>query len=248
MKAIVTGMNGTVAPAVASFLRSGGVQIVAWDRSILPIDDLSATSSFLERERPDVFLHVATGPPQWAETVARECGRLQIQFLFTSSVSVFSENGTGPYRPGDQPTATDDYGRYKAECERLVQGANPRAIVARLGWQIGEAPGSNNMIDYLERTAAEAGHIDASAQWYPSCSFLPDTAAALTSLLHRHEPGIYHVNGNKDLNFFIIVSGLNRLHGKRWDVRPGTDPARDDRMLDERVHVAAIDKRLEAAP
>ena len=38
MKALVTGMNGTVAPALASSLSKAGHTVMPWDRSVVPID------------------------------------------------------------------------------------------------------------------------------------------------------------------------------------------------------------------
>src|SRR5688572_15908766 len=112
MKAIITGLNGTVAPATAATFRERGIEVVAWKRYEVSIENIDEMRGFLHREQPDWFLHIATGPPQWAESVSRLCAEESIRFLFTSSVSVFSEHGTGPYTVDDEPTATDDYGRY----------------------------------------------------------------------------------------------------------------------------------------
>lgn len=239
-------MNGTVAPALAAVLRNDGVEVIPWDRRQISIEDPGAGRDFLRRERPDWFFHVATGPPQWAETVAHLCSGLAIRFLFTSSVSVFSEDYTGPYTVADTPTATDDYGRYKRDCEARIREENPEALIVRIGWQIGTGSGSNNMVDYLERTAAEnGGTVAASTRWLPCCSFLPDTGAVLRDLAHgQFPPGIYHVNGNPGLTFYEIATRLNQLHGSRWIIKRDTQPARDDRLLDHRLSVPLITDRL----
>lgn len=244
MRAIVTGLNGTVAPAVADALQRNGHTVIGWNRAAVPIDDAEKINAFFHESAPDAFFHIATGPPQWAELVARLCFERDIKFLFTSSVSVFSENGSGPYSTHDAPTATDEYGRYKIECERLVQHANPSAFIARLGWQIGHAPGSNNMIDYLERTMRNDGKISASTRWISCCSFLEDTATALLELIGHHSPALYHLNGNPGWNFYDIVCALNALHGNRWLVEQGMIPNRNDTLLEDRIKVRPIDARL----
>jgi dTDP-4-dehydrorhamnose reductase len=244
MRAIITGMNGTVAPAVARHLRKHGHESIAWDRSRTPTDDPDAIRRFITEQRPDWFFHVATGSPDWAEAVARVCGEQGIRFLFTSSVSVFANTQQGPFTPDATPQPNDDYGAYKLECERRVRGANAEAIIARLAWQIGDAPGSNNMVDYLERTATTHGRIDASASWVPACAFLQDTAASLHALIESYPADLYQLDANPGLSFFEIATRLNRMHGERWRIEQAEAPAQNNRMLDDRIAITPITERL----
>lgn len=245
-RVILTGLSGTVAPVVARELQARGDAVVPWKRSEVSIEDRAAMRAFLERVRPDWFLHIAMGPPQWAEAVAGLCHEQGVKFLFTSTVSVFSEDGTGPHTVNDEPTATDDYGRYKIECERRVRGVNPSAVIARIGWQIGDVPGSNTMTDFLDRTQRERGCVEASTVWMPSCSFLADTAEALVALMERPSEGLFHLNGNPGFTFFEIASALSALHGNAWRIVPSESPRRDDRLIDERIAVRSILDRLVA--
>ena len=239
MKALVTGMHGTVAPALAQALAKAGSSVVPWDRSAHPIDNPDAVRFFIECEKPDLFCHLAMGSPDWAEGAARTCAENHIPFLFISSVSVYAASQAGPFTIRDITLPDDDYGRYKLECERRVQAAHPQAHVVRIGWQIGTAPGGNQMVDYLERMFRERGQIDASTLWFPACSFLPDTAESLVRIL-KLPPGLYHLDGNPGLNFFEIATGLNRLLGQPWKVVPVAGLVQNHRMLDPRVPVAPI--------
>ena len=247
MKALVTGLHGTVAPALAQVLAQADYSVVPWDRSAHPIDNPDAVRFFIECEKPDVFCHLAMGPPDWAEWAARACAENHIPFLYVSSVSVYAASQSGPFTIRDVPRPDDDYGRYKLECERRVQVAHPQAHVVRIGWQIGTAPGGNQMVDFLDRANREHGQIDASTRWFPGCSFLSDTAASLTHVLIL-PPGLYHVDGNPGLNFFEIASGLNRLMGQPWKVAPVSGLVQNHRMLDPRVPVASIARRFPALP
>jgi len=240
MKGIVTGMNGTVAPVVAKRLEADGHEVVAWDRSQVPIDNLEIVRHFIRSTQPDWFLHIATGSPDWAEWVAQVCAEEQIKFLFTSSVSVFSAQQHGPFGVDVQPAATDDYGAYKIACEQRVRLANGQAIIARLAWQIGTAPGSNNMIDFLHRTMQTNGQIEASTKWYPACAFLEDTADGVYRLIDAYERGTYQLDGNPELTFHEIVTSLNRLHGEHWTIVPTETPVQNNRMLDDRITIKPI--------
>ena len=246
MKALVTGMRGTVAPVFAQALRAEGVSVVPWDRDLHPIDNPEAVRFFIRAERPDLFCHLALGSPDWAEWAARTCAEMNVPFLYVGSVSVYGSAQTGPFAPADLPVPDDDYGRYKFECERRVLAAHPRAHVVRIGWQIGDRPGGNQMVDHLDRTFREQGRIDASVRWFPGCSFLPDTAAALVRIAKRRPPGLYHLDGNPGLNFFEIASGLNDLLGRPWAVAPVAGLVQNRRMLDPRAPVASIQARFRA--
>lgn len=244
MKVIVTGMRGTVAPALARRLGERGHEVVAWDRGRVPAGDPAACRAFVADAGADWLFHVATGPPEWAETIARACADHGVGLLFTSSVSVFSDRRQGPYGVDLEPDATDDYGAYKIECERRVRGAHPGAIVARLGWQIGDAPGSNTMVDHLSRAMERDGRIEASARWLPSCSFLADTADALCDLAERHAAGTYHLEGNPGLSFLEVALALDRVGRRGWRVVAAEAPVLDNRMQDPRVRVVPITGRF----
>lgn len=246
MKALITGLNGTVAPALAQHLSAGGHSIIPWDRSAVAIDNPDAISNFIRQTRPGWFFHIATGSPTWAELAARVCAEEGIKFLFSSSVSVFSASQSGPFTVDIPPEPGDDYGRYKLECEQRVRAAHPGALVARLGWQIGTAPGGNQMVDFLDRAFRERGCIEASIYWYPACSFLPDTARSLAELMQTYPPGLYHLDGNPGLNFHEIATNLNRLQNDRWIVNPSTAPVLNNRMVDPRVQVSPITRRFQS--
>ncbi|TCI53333.1 NAD-dependent epimerase/dehydratase family protein [Exiguobacterium sp. SH1S21] len=244
MKAILTGMNGTVAPVVAKTIQRHGIEPVAWDRTKVSTSDEAAMREFIESVRPHYFLHIGMGSVEWAETLARLCGEYNIPFLFTSTVSVFSDNVTGPITPDTPPDATDEYGTYKRACEEAIARTNPGAQIVRLGWQIGEAAGSNNMMDYFTNEMNQHGVINASTHWYPSCSFLEDTADALFEILTKRGPGLYQLNGNTSLSFYDIATSLNELHDLAWRVERADEPKRDNRMVDMDITIQPITKRL----
>lgn len=244
MKAILTGMNGTVAPVVAHTLQQHGIEPVAWDRSKVSTTDESEMRQFIESIRPDYFLHIGMGPVEWAETLARLCGEYKIPFLFTSTVSVFSDHVTGPITPDTPPDAEDEYGSYKRSCEQAIARVNPGAQIVRLGWQIGNQAGSNNMLDYFENEMSQKGVITASEHWYPSCSFLEDTAEALFTILTKRGPGLYQLNGNTSHSLYKIAVALSELHDFAWRIERSNEPKRDNRMIDTNVTIQPINKRL----
>jgi dTDP-4-dehydrorhamnose reductase len=260
MKAIITGARGTVGSALSKHLTAEGHQVTAWDRSVVPIDRYQPMEDFVRQERPDALFHLAiasrsTGVPneswlvhyEWTSELAWITRQLGIRFVFTSSVMVFSDNAKGPFTPDSKPDAAEGYGYEKRMAERRVFDQNHDAIVARLGWQIGEARGSNNMIDFFERQTSEHGRIQASRKWYPACSFVRDTAPALLWLASA-APGLYMIDSNTRWTFYEITCALNEKHGGRWNVVANDDFVFDQRMIDPRVPIPSLQHTLPALP
>lgn len=262
IRALITGASGAVGIALSARLRDGGHAAVAWDRRAVTPGDHDAACALLDRERPSTIFHlaVAASPmglddeyalvnarwPAMLGALARERG---IRFVFSSTVSVFTDEAAGPHALDDAPDANGGYGGEKAQAERELAEANPDAVIARLGWQIGSAPGSNNMVDFMERTMREKGVIEASTEWRPACSYVDHTADALIGLAQDHgSSGLYQLDSNRGWSFFQIASALNDRHGGPWRIEPADAPAMDHRMIDHRVEMPPLRAHLPTLP
>jgi dTDP-4-dehydrorhamnose reductase len=257
MKALVTGANGTVGRALVARLERGGHRAVAWPRDRVPIDDYHAMEAFVRAEAPDVVYHLAiasrpTGREgeswlvnyEWPSELAWVTRVLGAGFVFASTAMVFSDEARGPFTLASEPDARAGYGYEKRRAEARVREQNPAARVVRLGWQIGDGPGSNTMIDVLERRARELGRVPASARWLPAASFLDDTAGALVRV--AGEPaGLYQLDANgAGHSFYDIASALSRARGGAWRVEPTEDFVYDQRLVDGRLPLAPLAERL----
>ncbi len=256
MKAIVTGASGTLGKVLVNTLAQQGYEAIPWDRSRVPIDDYTSMMAFVSGHRPDVLFHLAiasqsTGRDneqwlvnyEWPSELAWICKELGIRLVYTSTAMVFSDHNKGPHTLDSVPDAAEGYGYVKRMSEERVFYQNPDAIIARLGWQIGKAPGSNNMIDFFDKNMKEQGQVSCSTRWLPACSFLEDTALALLSLVNK-EKGLYMIDANDHWNFFEIASALNALHGDIWNIVPNEDFIYDQRMIDDRVNIPLISTHL----
>ena len=256
MKVIITGANGTLGSVLKKFLENRKVEVVTWNREIVPIEDRNAMEKFLNITQPDILFHLAigsqsTGKPneswlvnvEWTSELARLTNSLKIKFIYTSTAMVFSDDAKGPFTIDSRPDAKEGYGYEKRISEEMVFEGNSSAIIARLGWQIGENPGSNNMIDYFDKHMRQNGQIGASRKWYPACSFLIDTAEALFDV-SEFAPGLYMLDSNEKWNFFEIASALNNLYGNPWKIAPIDDFVYDQRLLDKRILINSLKKTL----
>jgi dTDP-4-dehydrorhamnose reductase len=258
MKALITGANGTLGKVLSKYLQAQKVDVVAWDRQVTPIDNYQAMEDFVRSIQPDMLFHLATSSQptgrenedwlvnyEWTSELAWICRQLNVRFIFTSSIMVFTDDAKGPFTLSSIPDAREGYGYEKWQAEQRTPQQNPNAVVARIGWQIGESIGGNHMLDYLERQMLENGEIRASTKWYPACSFLEDTAATLP-LLAQGTEGLYLVDSNTSWTFYEIVSALNIAQGNRWKVIPTEDFIYEQRMIDERVGIPNLKTRLAA--
>jgi dTDP-4-dehydrorhamnose reductase len=257
MKALITGANGTLGKVLSKYLQTQKIEVLAWDRQVTPIDNYQAMEDFVRSVQPDMLFHLATSSQptgrenenwlvnyEWTSELAWICRQLNLRFIFTSSIMVFTNEAKGPFTLNSVPDAKEAYGYEKLQAEQRSLQQNPNAIVARIGWQIGESIGGNHMLDFLERQMAENGEIRASTKWYPACSFLSDTAATLLQLAQSEAGGLYLVDSNTGWTFYEIVSALNQQHGNRWKIIPTEDFVYEQRMVDERLRIPSLKTRL----
>jgi len=253
---LVTGANGTLGQPLCAALAARGDTVVRWDRRAVDPHDETVAGAFVRDLGPEVVFHLAvasrpSGLPDegrrvnvgWTERLGRACNDIGCRLVFTSTAMVFTNDATGPFDMTATPDARDGYGGEKRLCEERLPDLCPDAVIARLGWQIGERPGSNNMLDYFAQNASGDGRVGASSRWLPACSFLDDTVAALL-WLSTAPSGLYAVDSNRRWTFFDIARALSNRHGNRWHIDANEDFVYDQRLIDPRVPMPALDERL----
>jgi dTDP-4-dehydrorhamnose reductase len=244
MNVIFTGMNGTVAPIVASTFKENGVNVITYDRNLISTTDEAQVRAFIIANEPKALFHFATGPMEWAELLAKITYELGVQMIYISTISVFdSKLSQAPYTPEMEPTAQDDYGMYKANSEKAVMAANPTASIYRLAWQITGEVDNNGMLRFIKEQIDRQGEMRASRTYYPSAAFLTDTADAVYDTWTRLGQGIYHFNSNDSVSFYDLIVYLATKYD--WIVvNDKAKASRDHRMVDDRVRIKKLSEYL----
>jgi dTDP-4-dehydrorhamnose reductase len=268
VRALITGANGTIGRVLATQLLGRGDEVVRWDRRSVPLDDYAAMERFVREAGVDTVFHLAiasqpTGREHeswtvnyhWTGELAWICRTLGLRMVFASTAMVFSDAARGPFTVDSIPDASVGYGYEKRMAEARVAYQYPDAVVARLGWQIGDlrsdgplvdpGAGSNTMESFLARQHRDHGEIRASTRWLPACSFVDDTAAALHELAGR-AGGTYLLDSNRRWTFFSIARALSTARRAPWSVLPTEDFIYDQRMIDDRIALPALESRLSA--
>jgi dTDP-4-dehydrorhamnose reductase len=180
------------------------------------VRDAAAVCALFERVRPGVVIHTAyrqDGPDaleinvQGSETVARAVAAAGVRLVHLSTDVVFDGTRRGRYREEDEPAPVYEYGSAKADAERLVAAAHPRALIVRTSLIYGGAAPSPHERRALEDDLAfYTDEIRSPVQ-------VGDLAAALLELAGLEVAGPLHVAGADDLNRYEFARLIVAAHG-----------------------------------
>jgi dTDP-4-dehydrorhamnose reductase len=210
------------------------------------VRDARAVSSLLRRLRPEVVIHTAylqQGDGAWETTVegaanVARCARsIGARLVHLSTDVVFDGRKGRSYVEEDQPSPVTDYGRAKAEAERLVAAEHPEALIVRTSLIVG-GPGR-------EPSRHERAALDPESTFFEDELRSPiqvgDLAAALLELAELGVSGPLHVAG-EDAVSRAELAELVAGHAVRRAPAPEGRPL--DCTLDSSLAQALVGTRL----
>ena len=242
-KVYLTGITGTVAPYIKDALFHQGYHVEHKHFRINNIEEIDHIKSYLKQLKPDVIIHAALGPVEVTEMFAKYAKIHNSSFIYISTVSVYEDNKGGPYVKEDDIKVKNAYGLYKYTSEQRALAINSNSYIIRLGWQISPEKNttSNNMFKFIKDNTDEHNNIAVSDLFYPSASFLNDTADAIIEIIKK-QPGTYLVNGNPKYSLFEILHILKNRFQLDINIVKNNNFKRNDLMVDPEVHILPIDK------
>jgi dTDP-4-dehydrorhamnose reductase len=206
---LVTGSTGYLG---RELLRRAPDATGTGGRAALDVRDAAAVDRLLDELRPTAVIHTAyllSGSDAWstnvdgAANVARAAARVGARLVHVSTDVVF-DGRRGRYREDDPLSPLHDYGRSKAEAERVVAATAPDASIVRTSLIYGGAEPSKH-------------ELDARAAAYPffrnelrSPVQVTDLADALLELAALDHAGPLHVAGADDVDrwtFACLIRG-----------------------------------------
>jgi dTDP-4-dehydrorhamnose reductase len=179
-----------------------------------------------------------------AGELAYECDKRKIKLVHISTDYVFNGERKKPYREEDPQSPISAYGKTKAEGEKLVKQASADALIVRVAWSF-RAAGANFLCK-LRELIFEREQLDIIYDHVGNCTYMPDFAFALESLLKKSARGIVHFTNDGELSMYDFAVKLCEtaqslgMNPKCKQIRPVS--ALQLNLAAERPHYSALDK------
>jgi dTDP-4-dehydrorhamnose reductase len=129
--------------------------------------------------------------------LAEFCARNDVPLIQISTDYVFGATADRPWRESDVVSPVNTYGRTKAEGERRVLEAHPRACIARVAWLFGD--GEDFIVHLLSKdesnsVAVAEDQIGSPTPIFPAARRLLDLARLM--IAGNRVPSILHLAGS----------------------------------------------------
>ena len=190
---------------------------------LLPLDirDGAAVARLLAELRPAVVVHTAfvMGDPEAMQAVIVEGTRniaeatraVGARLVHLSSDVIF-DGERGPYAEADPPSPITDYGRAKAEAERIVAGLCPEAAIVRTSLIYGFHPPDPRTCWVLD-SLRQGRPITLFTDELRCPVWVEQLAAALLELAAGAESGVWNIAGTQALSRYAFGERLARAYG-----------------------------------
>ena len=207
MKVLITGKNGQLGGDLLA-TAPGAMEITANDVDELDITDASQVDELVSGMQPEVIINAAaytavdkaesepdlaravnaTGPANLA-TAAKSAGSFLIH---VSTDFVFDGNKSSPWQPGDPVNPVGEYGKTKAEGEKLVREIlGEHSLILRTSWVY--SVHGHNFVKTMLRLMQERDEVRVVSDQTGSPTWSRNLARVIWELIEKKAPsGIYH--------------------------------------------------------
>lgn len=232
MKVLILGAGGLTGRYLVQEGVRRGFTIRATNRQELDITRPDVAQETLAQEEVDAVINAASvtslefceenprvsrkancdAPEAWA----KECGRKGVKFVHLGTDYIFDGKKQSAYLPTDMAGPLSRYGKDKAEGEKRVMRANPRALIVRLAWVFGH--GGKTFMSQLPRILAEQEVVELAGGRTGSCTYAGEAARTIFDLLTVGAEGITHgvQSGQTTWKIFAETAAkLMRARGKK---------------------------------
>ncbi|WP_428377290.1 dTDP-4-dehydrorhamnose reductase [Lichenicoccus sp.] len=265
---LVTGGSGQLASSLAAI---GGEQVRRVGRPEFDFDVPPSIDTIFARAAPRLVVNAAA----WTAVDAAEadeagaaranvagparlaglCADAGIPLIHVSTDYVFDGDKGEPYLETDPTSPTGVYGRTKADGERAVLAACPRAIVLRTSWVY--SPTGKNFVRTMVEAATRHPTLRVVGDQYGRPTSADDLAAGILAIAGRIEAdgwqeqygGIFHAAGSGEATWHgLAVAALEAAarHGRPMPdviaIRTADWPTPARRPSDSRLDCSKLDR------
>jgi len=152
----------------------------------------------------------------------------RVRVVYASSSSVYGDAETYPTPESARPSPLSPYGVTKLACEQLAHAYGGDAIGLRYFTVYGPRQRPDMAFTRLVESALEGREFDLYGDASRSFTYVADAVAATIAAMERGTHGaIYNVGGGEEATMREAIGVLERVSGRRLDVR-AAPPARGD--------------------
>jgi dTDP-4-dehydrorhamnose reductase len=205
----------------------GGLPGAQWH--LLDITDAGAVQRLLRQLRPEAVMDLAAVADidraereqalaravnvEAARTIAASCAESGAYCLYFSSDAVFAGTA-GSYSEEDSPAPVNFYGRTKAEGEKAVLQADPRAGIVRLSLVLGfPVTEGNSFFAALEAKLAAGREITAPADEIRTPVDVLTLSECVLELVRRRFAGVLHIGSTDSIDRASLTRRAAELLG-----------------------------------
>ena len=147
--------------------------------------------------------------------LATLCAKRNIHFVHISTDSVFDGTREGAYTEEDEPSPPGVYSQTKLDGERVVEQANPQAIIARVnfyGWSLGAR---RSLAEFFVNNLSEGKNVNGFTDVIFCPIWVNHLSRLLIEMLKRDLHGLYHVVGAQAMSKYQFGVEVARTFGLR---------------------------------
>lgn len=233
MKILILGSNGCIGSAIANALVriDPSVQLVGTYSShpyhsdrmrLLPfsVDESSSTVELLDHIQPDVVINALSWrvPLKFLEGLAHTCAERKLFQLFVSSSRVFDGDLQRSHHESDPLTGVSEYGRAKADAERILVSVGGSFAIVRFSAPHGWAPFmKTRTVKFLERLR-DGETVSVDRHVIQNRLSLNQLGRQISVIALRRESGIFHlgaIDQSEEIDFLRKVASAFGYDSKR---------------------------------
>ena len=219
MTDLVIGSNGMVGSALMRYLKEAvGTFHTGTDHLLKDgkyeyldiVDKVSVDGLFKKHKPRRVFLAAANPHVDGCEnpttdkvnihgvsSVIENCDIHNSQIIFFSSSYVFDGRSQTPYKPYDETSPINRYGRQKEDIEKILRGREGlQYLIIRTVGVFGEEGKPKNFVSQIVKAVAENKKIHVPIDQTMNPIYAADLAKTAIHLSDRYSGEIFHVAGN----------------------------------------------------
>jgi dTDP-4-dehydrorhamnose reductase len=256
---LITGGSGMLAYALQQEFARRGYTVQAPTRSQLDVTKEDQVHNLIRRMEPRVIIQCAAYTrvddaesheddayrvnALGTKFVAEAAHHVGARFVFPSTDYVFDGSATSPYRPADEPSPINAYGRTKVAGEEFARLA-PHHLIIRMSWLYG--PGGRNFVRTIAERLERSEVIRVVNDQVGRPTWTIDAARAIIELAVKTSgAAVYHWANSSAATWFDLAQAVERVKARASLVYSCT--TRDFPAIAKRPAFSVLDSSISEA-